>query len=131
MQNFLSESKRILKNSGIFVIALPVLRTEESRRKLGILKFTWTSEHYTVNFIKNQLSENGFSIIEEIEIGDRVYSPLADYYIKNRDYLKTAIKQKYPDFIEKILHQSIQKMKKASDEKIIGYVIFKCQLKNY
>jgi hypothetical protein len=42
--------------------------------------------------------------------------------------LKKSIKQKYPDFVEKILFKSILKMKKASEEQIIDYIILKCKL---
>jgi len=34
----------------------------------------------------------------------------------------------YPSYVESILFQSIQKMKKASVEKIIDYVLLKCHL---
>ena len=38
------------------------------------------------------------------------------------------IRKKYPEFVEKILHKSILKMKKASENKIIDYAILKCHL---
>jgi hypothetical protein len=95
---------------------------------LGILKFTWSSEQYDLDFVKNSIQSSGFTIIEEQLIGKNVYEPLANYYLKNRDDLRTVIKQKYPDFVEKILYKSILKMKKASEDKIIDYAILKCQL---
>ena len=127
-EGFISESKRVLKKSGILSLALPVTLSNASIRKLGILKFTWSSEHYDVDLIKNIVTNNGFTITESQLIGSRVYDPLANYYIKNRDSLKKSIKKQYPDFVEKILFKSILKMKKASEDKIIDYVVLKCKL---
>jgi ubiquinone/menaquinone biosynthesis C-methylase UbiE len=127
LDSFISESKRILKKSGIFALALPVTLSQASIRKMGILKFTWSSEHYDADFIKKLVVDKGFAITDEQLIGDQVYDPLADYYIKNRDSLKKSIKQKYPDFVEKILFKSMLKMKKASEEKMIDYLILKCK----
>lgn len=128
LENFISESKRILKKSGFLVLALPVVLSETSIRKLGILKFTWSSEHYNLNMVKNLVSSCGFTITEEKLIGKYVYDPLAEYYVNNRTTLQHSISEKYPEFVEKILHKSILKMKKASEDKIIDYVILKCQL---
>ena len=125
---FISESKRILKKSGILALALPVTLSNASIRKLGILKFTWSSEHYGVDLIKKLVASKGFTITDEKLIGSQVYDPLAEYYLKNRESLKKSIQQKYPDFVEKILFKSIIKMKKASEEKIIDYLILKCKL---
>ena len=128
LDGFISESKRILKKSGILALALPVTLSHASIRKLGILKFTWSSEHYNVSMIKRLVISSGFTINEELLIGNQVYVPLSDYYVKNRDFLKKSITQRYPDFVEKILFKSILKMKKASEEKIIDYLILKCKL---
>ncbi|MEJ2261752.1 MAG: class I SAM-dependent methyltransferase [Nitrosopumilaceae archaeon] len=54
-ENFILESKRVLKNSGILVLALPVVLADTSIKKLGILKFTWSSEHYNLDLLKNRL----------------------------------------------------------------------------
>jgi len=127
-ERFISESKRVLNDSGIFVLALPVVLSNSSLRKLGILKFTWSSEHYGLDLVKQLISSKGFKIKEEKLIGKNVYDPLADYYLQNRDLLRKSITEKYPDFIEKILYKSILKMKKASENKIIDYVILKCKV---
>ena len=127
LDGFISESKRILKKSGILALALPVTLSHASIRKLGILKFTWSSEHYDVDFIKKLVVSKGFTITEQQLIGDHVYSPLSDYYTKNREFLKKSIQQKYPDFVEKILFKSMLKMKKAAEEKMIDYLILKCK----
>ncbi len=126
-ESFISESKRILKKSGILALALPVTLSNASIRKLGILKFTWSSEHYGVDLIKNIITNHGFTIVKSELIGSRVYDPLADYYVKNRESLKNQIQKEYPDFVEKILFKSILKMKKASQDKIIDYVVLKCK----
>ena len=55
---------------------------------------------------------------------------MANYYIENRTSLKKSILEKYPNYVEKILYKSILKMKKASEQKIIDYVILKCILKS-
>ena len=128
LDSFISESKRILRKSGILALALPVTLSHASIRKMGILKFTWSSEHYGADFIKKLVIDKGFTITDERLIGDQVYDPLADYYVKNRDSLKKSIKQKYPDFVEKILFKSMLKMKKSSEEKMIDYLILKCKL---
>ena len=127
-EDFISESKRIMKKSGILALALPVTFTNASIKKLGILKFTWSSEHYGVDFIKKSVTSKGFTIVDERLIGRHVYDPLSDYYVKNREFLRKSIQNKYPDFVEKILFKSITKMKKASEEKIIDYLILKCKL---
>ena len=127
-EGFISESKRILRPSGILGLALPVTISNASIRNLGILKLTWSSEHYSVDFIKKIVSSYGFTITDELLIGSQVYDPLFDYYTKNRELLKKSIRQKYPDFVEKILFKSLLKMKKASEEKIIDYLIIKCTL---
>ncbi|MFB5621724.1 MAG: class I SAM-dependent methyltransferase [Candidatus Nitrosomaritimum yanchengensis] len=127
-ENFISESKRILKKSGLLVLALPVVLSETSIRNLGILKFTWSSEHYNLNVVKDLISSCGFTITDEKLIGKHVYDPLANYYFNNRAKLQHSIREKYPGFVEKILNKSILKMKKASEDKIIDYVILKCKL---
>jgi ubiquinone/menaquinone biosynthesis C-methylase UbiE len=128
LNDFISESKRILKSDGILILALPVTLGTVSFTKLGILKFTWSSEHYGLEYVKKIVASNDFIIFNEKLIGKDVYVPLANYYIKNRDKLKIAILQKYPKYVEKILYTSILKMKKASEQKIIDYVVLKCKV---
>ena len=76
------------------------------------------------------VESGGFTISEEKLIGEYVYEPMANYYIENRTSLKKSILEKYPNYVEKILYKSILKMKKASEQKIIDYVILKCILKS-
>lgn len=126
--DFILESKRVLTESGLLVMAVPITLKTSSLSKLGLLKFTWSSEHYELDYLKNLISSNGFKIIDETLIGTNVYDPLADYYIENRLSLKNKILQHYPAYMEKILHKSLLQMKKASEEKIIDYVLLKCIL---
>ncbi|HXW02951.1 MAG TPA: class I SAM-dependent methyltransferase [Nitrosarchaeum sp.] len=128
LKDFLFESKRILKSNGILAIALPVTLSGASFMKLGVLKFTWSSEHYELNHVKELILSSGFTIQYEKLIGKNVYDPLSKFYIENRKELKKLILQKYPNYVEKILYASILKMKKASEQKIIDYVVLKCNL---
>jgi ubiquinone/menaquinone biosynthesis C-methylase UbiE len=128
--DFIVESKRVLVKSGFLVIAIPITVSDSSLGKLGLLKFTWSSEHYSLDYLKNLLTSNGFKIIDEMLIGSNVYDPLADYYVENRKTLSNIILEHYPAYMEKILYKSLLKMKKASQEKIIDYVLLKCVLEN-
>ena len=126
--DFISESKRILSDSGLLVLAIPITLESSSLTKLGILKFTWSSEHYSLDEIREMIISGGFTISEEKLIGSSVYDPLANYYLEHRDELQKSILKQYSPYVEKILFRSIQKMKKASEENIIDYVLLKCHL---
>jgi SAM-dependent methyltransferase len=128
LSDFIVESKRVLTTSGFLVIAIPITVSDSSLGKLGLLKFTWSSEHYSLDYLKNLLTSNGFKITDEMLIGSNVYDPLADYYVENRKTLSRTILEHYPGYMEKILYKSLLKMKKASQEKIIDYVLLKCSL---
>jgi SAM-dependent methyltransferase len=128
LDGFITESKRVLTSSGFLVMAVPITVGNSSLGKLGLLKFTWSSEHYSLNYLKNLLISNNFKIIDETLIGSNVYDPLTDYYVENRKTLSNNILKQYPGYMEKILHKSLLKMKKASEEKIIDYVLLKCIL---
>jgi len=130
LDNFISESKRVLIKSGFLVMAVPITLKNSSLGRLGLLKFTWSSEHYGLDYLRDLISSNGFNIIDETLIGNHVYDPLADYYVENRKLLSEKILKQYPAYMEKILYKSLLKMKKASEEKIIDYVLLKCALDN-
>jgi SAM-dependent methyltransferase len=131
LKNFILESNRILKDSGLLVIAIPIIKKENNLRyvsdllNLGILKLTWASEHYTLDSVKNDLSYGGFSIREVELIGSEVYIPLADYFIKNRERLIKIITSRYPKFVGKILNRSMLKMRSASENGFIDYALIK------
>ena len=128
LSDFIVESKRVLIKSGFLVIAIPITVNDSSLGKLGLLKFTWSSEHYSLDYLKNLLTSNGFKITDEMLIGSNVYDPLTNYYVENRKTLSRTILEHYPGYMEKILYKSLLKMKKASQEKIIDYVLLKCSL---
>lgn len=128
LKNFILESKRVLNKSGLLVLAIPISMELSSFRKLGILKFTWSSEHYELSFVKKLLQSCGFKILDEKLIGKSVYAPLADYYVANRSVLQKLILKKYPKYVESILFKSILKMKNASEMQLIDYVLLKCKL---
>ena len=123
--NFIAESYRVLKKDGILTIAIPVIKKKSSMRNLGILALTWSSEHYSERFVINEITKK-FKLIKKIEIGPNVFEPLANYYFKNRKKLQNKILTKYTSYVENILFKSLLKMKKASNEGIIGYLIIKC-----
>ena len=127
LSNFISESKRILMRNGLLVLAIPIT-TDSSSGKLGLLKFTWSSEHYDLDYLKNLISSHGFNICSIELIGSNVYEPLADYYFANRTQIRKSILKHYNSYVENILFKSIQKMKTASEEKIIDYALIKCRL---
>ena len=128
LSDFISESKRILVKSGLLALAIPITTKKSSYENLGVLKFTWSSEHYTLDFLKHLLNSADFTISEEQFIGSHVYPPLTDYYVKNRARLKKLILENYPQYVETILFKSLLKMKKISEEKTIDYVLLKCRL---
>ena len=130
LSDFIIESKRILTENGLLVVAIPVTLGKSSFRSLGLLKFTWSSEHYSLSDVKNTIKSCGFEIKHEQLIGKSVYVPLADYYLENREQLKKSILEKYPNYVENILYKSIIKMKTASEKGIIDYVLLKCTPKN-
>ena len=126
---FISESKRVLREKGILVLAIPTLaKSAKSLEvfKLGILSFTWSSEHYDLENIKKTITDEGFSIISTDFIGSKVYEPLTDYYIKKREILRSKILQQYSPYVEKILFKSLLKMKEVSENKTIDYILLKC-----
>ena len=127
LESFFSESFRILKKDGLLGLAIPVTSDKTSMRKLGLLSMTWSSEHYTLEFVKSTLHENGFEILEMKKIGSNIYEPLTEYYSKNREEIKEKILKKYPSYVEKILFKSLIKMKELSEKKLIDYLLISCK----
>lgn len=129
LDKFLSESRRVLTDDGIFAMAIPVMTTKSNVliSKLGTLSFTWSSEHYDIGLIKLLIKNEGFKIIEELKIGSNVYEPLTDYYLQNRSALKNRILQDYPNYVENVLTKSLIKMKQISQKKIIDYLLVSCK----
>lgn len=128
IQDFISETRRILKKDGVVILAIPVLSkpSKMSITKIGILKFTWSSEHYDIETIKRTIHDTGLAIAEIKFIGSNVYLPLADYYVQNRQILRKEILKRYPSYVEKILFRSMLKMKQAAMDHTIEYALIKC-----
>ena len=127
--DFISESYRVLKKNGILTFAMPVIKNNSSVKKLGILALTWSSEHYKQDFVISKTTKK-FKIIKKIEVGHDVFEPLSNYYIKNRRRLRNNILTQYPSYVENLLFKSLLKMKKASHEKLIDYLLIKCKKAN-
>jgi cyclopropane fatty-acyl-phospholipid synthase-like methyltransferase len=130
LSQFVRESKKVLKNNGILIVAIPVTKIPSklaSFMKLGILSLTWASEHYSLDYVKSTIVNGGFHIDEIQSIGPYVYDPLAEYYIKNRKQLRERILKKYSPYLENILYKSLLKMKQVSQKGIIDYVLIKCR----
>ena len=127
ISDFFSESRRILQDDGIMALAIPTATDNSSLTNLGVLKFTWSSEHYSEKQITEEILKNSFEIIESKDIAQNVYSPLANYYIKHRDELRKKILTRYSSYVEKILFSSMKKMKSSSNDGLIGYLMLKCK----
>lgn len=125
--HFVTESKRILKKDGVLALAIPVVTKKIPITKLGILSMTWSSERYSFDYVKSSLTKSGFDIEKMEKIGSWVYSPLANYYITNRETVKNKILSKYPPYVEKILFKSLLKMKQVSEKNTIDYLLIKCK----
>jgi len=130
---FIQESNRVLEGSGLVILAMPVI-TYTSKllslplfTKLGILSVTWASEHYKLEYVKSMIRSHGFEIKDIQYIGSNVYGQLATYYIENREKLKKMIVRKYPKFLETILYKSLLKMKDASHNGVIDYILLKAE----
>jgi cyclopropane fatty-acyl-phospholipid synthase-like methyltransferase len=135
---FLRECRRVLTPKGLLVVAIPVLGRKLSNEsiilqlaKLGILYFTWASEHYSLDNIKSAMAIEGFEIQDIEHIGHGVYEPCANYYIQNRQILRQRLKTKTDaksliiEFVERIIYISALKMKDSSQKEIIDYVLIK------
>ena len=128
LSSFFIESKRVIKNHGNLVITIPVTENQKLvALKLGILNLTWTSQHYSKRFVESEAKKAGFEIKKIEEIGSEVYEPLADYYSENRDKLKERFSSAYSSRTENLIYNSMEKMKKLSQQKIIDYILLKLQ----
>ena len=126
LNRFLSEAKRMLKDDGSLVMAIPVVNNKKGLfSKLGILNITWTSQHYSSEMVQSQIADEGFEISRIEKIGHSVYEPLADYYIKNRNSMKEKFSEMYPSFVEKLVYKSMIKMKKLSEDGTIDYLMIR------
>ncbi|QLH09193.1 methyltransferase domain-containing protein [Candidatus Nitrosotenuis sp. DW1] len=126
LKRFLEEARRMLKQDGMLVMAIPVVNNKKGLfPKLGILNVTWTSQHYPVDLVESQIRDTGFEISKIEKIGKSVYEPLADYYIENRKSMKEKFAGIYPSFVETLVYKSMVKMKRLSERGIIDYLVIK------
>lgn len=129
LSEFVKECRRVLVPGGILVLAIPVtsipLSGISKLVKLGILSFTWSSEHYSADYVKATLLSNGFRILDLQGIGHEVYEPLTRYYVENRKSIRERILGHYPAYLERILHRSLLKMGQASEAGLIDYLLIK------
>ena len=65
--NFISESHRVLKKDGIFTFAIPVVKKNSSIKNLGILALTWSSEHYTQDFVISKTTRK-FKLLKKLKL---------------------------------------------------------------
>jgi cyclopropane fatty-acyl-phospholipid synthase-like methyltransferase len=137
---FLRECRRVLTPKGSLVVAIPILGRKLSNEsimlqlaKLGILYFTWASEHYSLDNIKSAMATEGFEIQDIDHIGHHVYEPCANYYIQNRQVIRQRLRANtiphtislLVEFVERIIYISALKMKDLSQKEIIDYVLIK------
>ena len=151
LMQFIRESKRILKNDGLLVIAIPVTTTittpnkslslAQQFKKIGILSLTWASEHYELENIRSLFNEAEFKNVDIQNIGAHVYAPFTDYYVKNRQAIKNVIlhgsqsSASTPllhnilyDVVENFIYKSALKMKEISQKGLIDYVLLRARL---
>jgi cyclopropane fatty-acyl-phospholipid synthase-like methyltransferase len=148
---FIRESHRVLKNTGLIVLAIPVMTSPKSNGKsrvkilnslrnlrvLGILSLTWASEHYELDQIQSVISQEHFVIKDILRIGKSVYIPLADFYVQDRKEFRgivlgknsSFLKKIILDIIERMVYRSALKMKQLSLSGNIDYVLIKATKK--
>jgi ubiquinone/menaquinone biosynthesis C-methylase UbiE len=144
---FIRESHRVLKKTGLIVLAIPVITSPKHNgmsrikilnslrnlRVLGILSLTWASEHYELERIKSVISQEHFVIKDILSIGKSVYTPLTDFYIQDRKEFRSNVLDKQSSFlkkitldiVERIVYRSALKMKQLSLSGNIDYVLIK------
>ena len=148
---FIRESHRVLKKTGLIVLAIPVVTSPKSNgmsrikilnslrniRVLGILSMTWASEHYELEQIMSVISQENFVIKDILKIGKSVYIPLTDFYIQDRKEFRSIVLDKQSSFlkkitidiVERIVYRSALKMKQLSLSGHIDYVLIKATKK--
>ncbi len=128
LEGFVAEAHRVLAGGGVLALAIPVMAkgTTLPLARLGLLSVTWSSEHYTAGRVLAALGEK-FQIAGCERIGTMVYEPLADYYNANRTEIRQKISREYPGYVERILHESINRMRAVSRGGVIDYLMVACK----
>ena len=75
--------------------------------------------------LESLLLKDDFEIVKYRVYRGKIYGPLAEFYIQNRDKLRSEIIKEYPKFLEIILYKSMVKMKMESDRNFIDYVLIR------
>lgn len=122
---FFSESARVLRDSGVLALAVPV--TTAQSPNLGILRITWASEHYTMDHVRGEIAASGLEVAEEKMVGGSVYGPLARYYMENRDRIGPLVSAKYSWAMERVLCKSLKKMAQCARAGVIEYALVSCR----
>lgn len=124
LEKFFNEAKRVLADDGTLVIAIPITKDLGFiPLKLGILNFTWLSKKYSKEHVLQCAKKSGFVIEKQESVGDLVYQPFTNYYIENRNVLKQKLSSLYSENLEKLIYESMKKMKRLSDSKVIDYLL--------
>ena len=121
LEKFFAESRRLLRESGSLIMAIPV--TNHSFLRLGLLGITWLSKKYSKSYVYDVIKQAGFEIKKQESIGHLVYEPFANYYIQNRQELKEKLIQIYSTNVENLVFKSMKKMGQLSKNKIIDYIL--------
>jgi len=122
LEKFFLESRRVLRDSGKLVIAIPIIK-ESSIFKLGILGITWLSKKYTRGRINKAISKAGLVVKREESVGGLVYEPFTRYYVQNRDMFRERLVSAYSENIERLVFKSMQKMQQLSSNGTIDYLL--------
>jgi SAM-dependent methyltransferase len=154
IDNFLIGSRSILKPDGLIVLAIPVvdlkpleiggnqnisfIKKLKLMKKLGILYFSWASQHYDIDTISRSITNHGYQIEEFRRIGHQVYEPLAEYYVRNRKSIRRRLIQSFAtykqrmffEFVEYMVYKSALKMKDLSMNGMLDYVLIRAKKDN-
>jgi ubiquinone/menaquinone biosynthesis C-methylase UbiE len=148
---FLEVSRAILKPEGLIVLAIPVIDLKPLEKgenqnisivkklkiikKLGILYFSWASQHYDIDTISTSIRNHGYMVEEFQRIGHQVYEPLAEYYVRDRANIRnrlihsfTSYKQRiYFEVVEYLVYRSALKIKDLSKNGILDYILIRAK----
>jgi len=154
IDNFLEVSRSILKPGGLIVLAIPivdlkplekgenqklsVVKKLKLMKKLGILYFSWASQHYDIDTISRSIANQGYHTEEFQRIGHQVYEPLAEYYVRNRENIRRRLIQSFAtykqrmffEFVEYMVYRSALKMKDLSMNGMLDYVLIRAKKDN-
>jgi len=127
---FIKESKRVLVDNGLLIIASPVKTFDTNIMsefiKIGIPFLTLNSKNLVLSNLKSMIQNCGFQINDIVSIGASVFPAQTDYYNRNRELIKQKLPKMYPSYTEKLLHNLMTKTNQAYQKGKIDYVLIKC-----